>query len=282
MAACDFLKFLFGIRFQKCQNIKMKKSFIRNSCISFIPFAIAFIAISIGVSGQQNHYYDGQNARYYSPPATPAYGVPQKQTSGYKPYKAPKSAKAMTLFGIGHKKVWDNRIVPGITFNYRDGYTLTLGPRLTYLKAFSNDKALRTSISYVPLMMSDFKAGYGKIGYTDLKMEFTHHLNRKVFYQFIYDANHFKPNSNLRDYVKSLGAKIDDDLIHTFGVSVGYRLFDLKMSLNGRRFPIPIYLKATYRFGENYKFGTYVADAGNQYDLRNEFRISIWPMLRKF
>lgn len=255
----------------------MNKQIIRAFNILFFAFLTTLlVSPALQANGRQATYDQGSYT-YSQPPNHNQY-----QSYAGSAKEKPRQQKVMSFFGVGRKSVWDNKIVPGITFNYRDGYTLTVGPKLTYLKAFGNDKALRTSLSYVPLMMSDFKAGYGKIGYTDLRLEYTHHLNRNFFYQLTYDANHFSPNSNLKSYVKTLGAKIDDELIHTAAVSVGYRIFSIKVSTGGRRFPIPVYLKASYRFGKNYKFGTYVADAGNQYDLRNEFRITLWPLLRRF
>lgn len=264
----EILTFILDFQQNKCKYGQMKNLF-KKTFYCFLVFFVATVFIC------PNAYADTEVKDSTNPSSNYAHYADKKQAS-------PKQEKVMTFFGVGRKKAWNNKIVPGMTFNYRKGYTFTIGPKLTHLKAFGDHKALRTSLSYVPLMISNFKAGFGRIGYTDLKLDYTHHLNRKFFYQITYDANHFNPNNSLKNYVKTLGAKIDDDLIHTAALSVGFRIFDIKISKNGRRFPIPIYLKASYRFGKNYKFGTYVADAGNEYDLRNEFKITLWPMLRRF
>ncbi len=193
-----------------------------------------------------------------------------------------KSEKSIFSFlGFGKKRNWDDKIKPGVAFKFNKGYKFSIGPKVTYQKALGKNKTLNSNVSYLPLKFKDLDDS-NKLDYSQLQLKFTHHLSKKFFYTLGYDGNWFSPNSSLKQYVASRGGLIKSKFIHSASIALAQRVLKIDFSYKGRKRTIPFYLRATYRFADDYKYGTDLGDAGDEFRIRNGFNLTIWPLLRRF
>jgi hypothetical protein len=120
------------------------------------------------------------------------------------------------------------------------------------------------------------------LDYSRLQLRYTHHLSNKFFYTLGYNGNWFNPSDSLKQYVSSRGGLIKSELLHSASIAIAQRVLKIDFSFRGRKRTIPFYLKATYRFADDYKYGIDLGKAGDEFRIGNGFNLSIWPLLRRF
>jgi|GEM_PF-3754496 len=167
------------------------------------------------------------------------------------------------------------------TMLFKDGLENAFGPGLDIKHRISTNEIVTFDFEYLPLK---FKVSPepGKIKYSYYKLRYNNQFRKDMFFEFDVRMESFNPDDELKNYVAKRNGVIEKKSLVTPTISIGKKIFDLKLNFMHKKYVFPMYLKLSYSFSENYSYGTKMGDAGSEFRIKNGFKLNLVPITRKF